>query len=88
VRYKIVYTKKAKKHIEKIKGTSLESKVKDLLKIISENPYVSGNKFEKLHGNLDGAYSRRINLQHRLVYSVHEKEKTIVVLSMWTHYGD
>ena len=86
MKYKIIYTKKSKKHIEKIQGTSLESKVKELLKIILENPFASGNKFEKLHGNLEGAYSRRINLKHRLVYSVHEKEKTIVILSMWTHY--
>ena len=85
--YKILITKAALKDKEKIKGNkALESKVKNLIELISENPYESPPSFEKLKGDLDGLISRRINIQHRLVYQVYEGEKVIKIISMWTHY--
>lgn len=84
--YKIVYTKVAVKHIEKLKQSNLASKAKALIDIIKENPYQTPPTYEKLVGDLAGKYSRRINIQHRLVYEVYEDIKTIKILSMWTHY--
>ena len=84
--YKIQYHKKAVKEIEKLKMNKLDSKVKKLIDIIKENPYQNPPPYEKLTGDLKDYYSRRINIQHRLVYQVIEKEKTIRILSMWTHY--
>lgn len=85
--YKILITKAALKDKEKIKGNkALESKVKNLIELISKNPYESPPSFEKLKGDLDGLISRRINIQHRLVYQVYEEEKVIKIISMWTHY--
>lgn len=87
VTYKILITKAALKDKEKIKGNkALESKVKNLIELISKNPYESPPSFEKLKGDLDGLISRRINIQHRLVYQVYEEEKVIKIISMWTHY--
>ena len=85
--YKILITKAALKDKEKIKGNkALESKVKNLIELISKNPYESPPSFEKLKGDLDGLISRRINIQHRLVYQVYEEEKVVKIISMWTHY--
>ena len=84
--YKLVYTKQAKKDAKKATSSGLKSKIEDLLKIIKEDPFEEYPPFEKLVGNLEGAYSRRINIQHRLVYQVYEKEKIIKVIRMWTHY--
>ena len=84
--YKVVYTKVAVKHIEKLKQFNLASKAKALIDIIKENPYQTPPNYEKLVGDLAGKYSRRINIQHRLVYEVYEDIKTIKILSMWTHY--
>lgn len=85
--YKILITKAALKDKEKIKrNKALESKVKNLIELISKNPYESPPSFEKLKGDLDGLISRRINIQHRLVYQVYEEEKVIKIISMWTHY--
>lgn len=87
VTYKILITKAALKDKEKIKGNkALESKVKNLIELISKNPYESPPSFEKLKGDLDGLISRRINIQHRLVYQVYEGEKVIKIISMWIHY--
>lgn len=87
VTYKILITKAALKDKEKIKGNkALESKVKNLIELISKNPYESQPSFEKLKGDLDGLISRRINIQHRLVYQVYEEEKVVKIISMWTHY--
>ncbi|MDU5100462.1 MAG: Txe/YoeB family addiction module toxin [Peptoniphilus grossensis] len=87
VTYKILITKAALKDKEKIKGNkALESKVKNLIELISKNPYESPPSFEKLKGDLDGLISRRINIQHRLVYEVYEEEKVVKIISMWTHY--
>lgn len=85
-KYKIVYTQQAKKDARKAASSGLKSKIEDLLDIIKENPFEEYPPFEKLVGNLEGAYSRRINIQHRLVYQVYEKEKVVKVIRMWTHY--
>lgn len=84
--WKVVYTKQALKDAKKISGAKLKKKAEPLLKIITENPYQSPPPFEKLVGDLTGAYSRRINIQHRLVYQVLEELKTVKVLRMWTQY--
>lgn len=84
--YKLVYTKQAQKDAKKIASSGLKPKVVTLLEIISNNPYQDYPPFEKLVGDLSEAISRRINIQHRLVYQVLEKEKMVKVLRMWTHY--
>ena len=84
--YIIKYRKKCLKDIEKLKSVGLTDKAKKLIKIIENNPYQNPPPYEKLMGDLNGAYSRRINFQHRLVYQLLEKEKTIKILSLWTHY--
>lgn len=84
--YKVVYRKQALKDLEKIKASNLKDKTKMLIDIIKENPCQTPPPYEKLIGDLEGAYSRRINVQHRLVYQILEKEKTIKILRMWTHY--
>lgn len=84
--YKLVYTKHAKKDARKAASSGLKSKIEDLLEIIKQDPFEEYPPYEKLVGNLEGAYSRRINIQHRLVYQVYEKEKVVKVIRMWTHY--
>jgi Txe/YoeB family toxin of toxin-antitoxin system len=86
VSYKLVYTKQARKDSRKIKACGLEKNVKKLLEVIRQNPYQTPPPCEKLVGDFTGAYSRRINIQHRLVYVVIESEKTIQVLRMFSHY--
>jgi Txe/YoeB family toxin of toxin-antitoxin system len=84
--YKIVYTKTATKDIPKLKTAHLDAKAKALIDVIRENPYLTPPSYEKLIGDLQGLYSRRINIRHRLVYQVLEEEKTIKIVSLWTHY--
>lgn len=84
--YKIVYTKTAVKHIKNLKSSSLDKRAKALIEVIREEPFKNPPPYEKLVGNMDGLYSRRINIQHRLVYQIYENEKTIKIVSMWTHY--
>ena len=72
--------------LKKLASSGLKKKAKDLLSVIEENPYQNPPPYEKLVGDLAGAYSRRINIQHRLVYQVLEVEKIVKVLRMWTHY--
>ena len=84
--YNIVYTKKAINDISKLKNVKLDKKAKALIEIIKENPYKTPPSYEKLMGDLTGAYSRRINIKHRLVYEVLEEEKTVKIISLWTHY--
>lgn len=84
--YKLVYTKQAKKDAKKAASSGLKSKIEELLEIIEQNPFEDYPPYEKLVGKLEGAYSRRINIQHRLVYQVYEKEKIVKVIRMWTHY--
>jgi len=84
--YIIKYRKKCLKDIERLKSVGLADRAKKLINIIENNPYQNPPPYEKLMGDLNGAYSRRINIQHRLVYQILEKEKTIKILSLWTHY--
>lgn len=84
--YSIVYTKQASYDIPKLKSAKLEKKAKALIDIIRENPYQTPPPYEKLQGNLQGAYSRRINIKHRLVYEILEEEQTVKIISLWTHY--
>ncbi len=84
--YIIVFTKQAQKDAKKLEACSLDGKAKELLKIMKENPYQNPPSYEKLVGDLKGFYSRRINIQHRIVYKVYEEEKTVKVLRMWIHY--
>jgi toxin YoeB len=84
--WRIVYTKQAQKDARKIAAAGLKGKTEELLRILSENPYQTPPPYEKLIGDLFGAYSRRINIQHRLVYQVLEEIRTVKVLRMWTHY--
>lgn len=84
--YKIVYAKRAVKDIPNLKGARLADKAQGLIEILKTNPYQNPPPYEKLVGDLQGAYSRRINVTHRLVYQVYEKEKTVKILSMWSHY--
>ncbi len=84
--WRVVFTKQARKDAQKIAASGLRSKVEHLLEILKEDPLQSPPHFEKLVGDLSGAYSRRINIQHRLVYQLLEKEKIVKVLRMWTHY--
>ena len=84
--YIIKYRKKCLKDIERLKSVGLADRAKKLINIIENNPYQNPPPYEKLIGDLNGAYSRRINIQHRLVYQILEKEKTIKILSLWTHY--
>lgn len=86
--YKIVYTKVAVKDIPKLKAAHLDIKAKALIEVIKENPYQKPPRYEKLVGDLEGLYSRRINIRHRLVYEVFESEKIIKIISLWTHYGE
>ena len=84
--YKLEFHKKVLKDIEKLKENKLEIKAKKLIEIIKENPFQTPPPFEKLVGNLDGIISRRINIQHRLIYQVLEDKKVIRIISLWSHY--
>lgn len=84
--YKVVYTKTTAKDVPKLKSAHLDEKAKALIEIIRVDPFLNPPPYEKLVGDLNGAYSRRINVQHRLVYQVYEKEQTVKILSLWTHY--
>ena len=82
----LTYTRQAKRDAKKLKGTPLPTKVKELLKIIREDPFADLPPYEALVGDLHGAYSRRIDIQDRLVYQVYERERVVKVLRLWTHY--
>jgi len=86
VNWILVYTKQAQKDAKKLAGSNLRDKAQTLLNIIQTNPFQNPPPFEKLVGDLEGAYSRRINIQHRLVYEVVEPKNTVKILRMWTHY--
>lgn len=86
VKWRIVYTRQAQKDAKKIVAAGLRPKAEKLLEILSENPFRTPPPFEKLIGDLSGAYSRRITIQHRLVYQVLREIKTVKVIRMWTHY--
>jgi Txe/YoeB family toxin of toxin-antitoxin system len=85
VKWILVYTKQAQKDTKKLASSRLKKKAKELLKILEQNFFQNPPPYEKLIGNLAGAYSRRINIQHRTVYQLYEKEKTIKIIRLWTH---
>lgn len=84
--WQLVYAKQAQKDAQKLASSGLKEKALELLKIIASNPFQIPPPYEKLVGDLLGAYSRRINIQHRLVYQVLENAQTVKVLRMWSHY--
>jgi toxin YoeB len=86
VKRRVVYTRQAQKDAKKIVTAGLRQKAEKLIEILSKNPFQTPPPFEKLIGDLSGAYSRRINIQHRLVYQVLEEIRTVKVIRMWTHY--
>jgi len=95
VSYKIVYCKQAVKDIKNLQAANLDTKAKELIDVIRDNPFQNPPRYEALVGNLSGLYSRRINIQHRLVYQVYQEPCTengqtydgvIKIIRMWTHY--
>lgn len=84
--YLVKLSRKAEKDREKLLQANLSKKAKVLIDILAESPYQSPPAYEKLVGNLSGFYSRRINIQHRLIYTVQDEEKIVIVRSMWSHY--
>ncbi len=84
--WKLVYTKQAQKDTKKLASSGLKKKTQELLRVIEQNPYQNPPPYEKLVGDLSGAYSRRINIQHRIVYQILETEQVVKVLRLWTHY--
>ena len=86
VTWNLVYSKFAQKDAKKISAAGLKDKTQSLLEILKINPFQNPPPYEKLVGDLTGTYSRRINIQHRLIYEVFRKEKTVRILRMWTHY--
>ncbi len=86
MKWRVVFTKQAQKDAKKLAAAGLRSRAERLLDIVRENPHQTPPPFEKLVGDLGGAYSRRINIQHRLVYEILNKEKVVKVIRMWTHY--
>ncbi|MBI5414403.1 Txe/YoeB family addiction module toxin [Candidatus Peregrinibacteria bacterium] len=86
VKWRIVFTKQAQRDARKISSAGLREKTENILDIVKKNPFQTPPYFEKLVGDLSGAYSRRINIQHRVVYQVLKKEKTVKIIRLWTHY--
>ncbi|WP_054029400.1 Txe/YoeB family addiction module toxin [Desulfatitalea tepidiphila] len=84
--WRIVFVKQALKDAKKLSASGLRSKAEELIQILRENPYQTPPPYEKLVGDLTGADSRRINIQHRLIYQIIEDEKTVKIIRMWTHY--
>ena len=84
--WKLVFTKQAQKDAKKLAAAGLKQKAQELLAILAINPYQTPPPYEKLVGDLSGAYSRRINIQHRLVYQVLEEQQVVKILRLWTHY--
>lgn len=86
VSWTLVYTKQAQKDAKKLAASELKAKAQELLSVIEKDPFQTPPPYEKLVGDLTGAFSRRINIQHRIVYQVLEAEKVVKVLRLWTHY--
>ncbi len=84
--WRLVFTKQAQKDAKKIASSGLKSKAESIIKILKENPYQVPPAYEKLVGDLAGAYSRRITIQHRMIYQVIDNEKVVKIIRMWTHY--
>jgi toxin YoeB len=87
VTWRLVFTRQAQKDARKLASSGLKPKAQELLDLLAEDPYRKPPPFEKLVGDLAGAYSRRINIQHRLVYQVFEDERVVKVLRLWSHYA-
>ena len=88
VTYKVLYSKAALKDAKKLSAANLAQKAQNLIALLQQDPFTTPPPYEKLTGNLKGSYSRRINLQHRMVYQVKEEEKIVRILRMWTHYEE
>jgi len=86
VSWRIVFTKNAQKDAKQLSGSGLKSKVEEIIEILKQNPYKTPPPYEKLVGDLSGAYSRRLNIQHRIVYQILNDDKIVKVIRMWTHY--
>ena len=84
--WRVVFAKQAQRDAKKISAAKLRSKAEILLEVLRKNPYQSPPPYEKLVGDLTGAYSRRINIQHRLVYQILDEEKVVKIIRMWSHY--
>ena len=84
--WKVVFTKQAQKDAKKLAAAGLKPKAEELIELLRADPYHKPPHFEKLAGDLSGAYSRRINIQHRLIYQIIEEEQIVKVIRMWTHY--
>jgi Txe/YoeB family toxin of toxin-antitoxin system len=84
--YKIIYSSQAQRDAKKANKSSLKNNIQKIIEIIQKNPYQNPPPYEKLLGDLSGTYSRRINIQHRLIYQIYEKEKIVKIIRMWTHY--
>jgi Txe/YoeB family toxin of toxin-antitoxin system len=88
VEYKILYSKFALKDAKNLSSANLSQKTKELIEIIKKNPFQKPPPYEKLVGNLNGSYSRRINIKHRIVYEIKEIDKIVRISRMWSHYGE
>lgn len=86
MKWQVVFARHALKDAKKLAADGLREKAQELIEVLGQDPFRNPPPFEKLVGDLEGAYSRRINIQHRLVYEVFKKERTVRVLRMWTHY--
>ena len=86
MRWRVVFTTQARRDATKLAKSELKPKAQDILDLLAEDPYRTPPRYEKLLGDLAGAYSRRINVQHRLVYQVLDEERVVKVIRMWTHY--
>jgi toxin YoeB len=86
VKWKLIYTKQAQKDAKKLKKSGLKNKAIEILEILKEDPYQTPPVYEKLIGDLTGAYSRRLNIQHRIVYQIIVEYKIVKIIRMWTHY--
>lgn len=86
MKWSLVYTKQAQKDAKKLTASGLKNKAQTLLKVLEQDPLQNPPPYEKLVGDLTGAYSRRINIQHRIVYQIYEEEKTVKIIRLWTHY--
>ena len=84
--WRVVFTKQAQKDAKKLSSAGLRPKAEEMIEILRENPYQTPPPFEKLLGDLSGAFSRRINIQHRIVYQILDDEKIVKVIRLWTHY--
>lgn len=84
--WRIVFTKQAQKDAKKVSASGLKSKAERIIEILRQNPFQIPPPYEKLVGDLDGAYSRRLNIQHRIVYQIMVDEKIVKIIRMWTHY--